>query len=123
MQQQELLNAWAEYILRLKEEKNSAAQPFELTLLRIKDANSFEAVTANNIEKQFIEQERNNLFAFLQEKLRNRQLQFNVILEEKAANRPVLETTLTAKEQYLKMAEQYPLVKELKDRLKLALDY
>ena len=118
-----LQQAWAEYILRLKEEKNPAAQPFELALLRIRDENSFEAVTANNIEKQFIEQDRNKLFAFLQGKLRNRFLQFSVIVEEKAENRPVIETTLTSKEQFLKMAEQYPLVRELKDRLRLDLDY
>jgi len=30
---------------------------------------------------------------------------------------------LSSKEQYLKLVEQYPLVKELKDRLRLELDY
>ena len=39
-----------------KEAKNPAAQPFQLAALRIKDENSFEAVTANNIEQKFIEQ-------------------------------------------------------------------
>lgn len=119
----DLQNAWAEYVIKLKEEKSPAAQPFELSLLRVKDDNSFEAVVSNNIEKQFIDQDRNKLFTFLKERLRNRLLQFNVIVEEKAENRPVIEPTLTAKEQFLKMAEQYPLVKELKDRLRLELDY
>lgn len=123
LKDEELRKAWSEYVLRLKEEKNSAAQPFELAILRIRDDNSFEAVTSNNIEKQFIEQERNKLFSFLQEKLLNRQLQFNVIVEENTENRPVIETTLTAKEQFQKMAEQYPMIKELKDRLRLELDY
>ncbi|MEO7984444.1 MAG: DNA polymerase III subunit gamma/tau [Bacteroidota bacterium] len=123
LQQDELQKAWAEYIIQLKEAKNPAAQPFELAILRIKDENSFEAVTANNIEKQFIEQNRNKLFAFLQERLKNRLLQFNVIAEEKPDDRPVAEVPLSAKEQFLKMAEQYPLVKELKDRLRLELDY
>ncbi len=118
-----LQQAWADYIQKLKQEKNPAAQPFELALLRIRDENSFEAVTANNIEKQFIEQDRNQLFAFLQERLQNRLLQFNVIVEEKAENRPPVEPTLTAREQFLKMAEQYPLVRELKERLRLDLDY
>ena len=63
------------------------------------------------------------MFAFLQGKLQNRFLQFSVIVEEKAENRPVIETTMTSKEQFLKMAEQYPLVRELKDRLRLDLDY
>ncbi|MBK7561846.1 MAG: hypothetical protein IPI68_10055 [Chitinophagaceae bacterium] len=92
-------------------------------MLRIKDENSFEAVTANNIEKQFIEQDRNKLFAFLQERLKNKLLHFNVTAEEKTEDRPPVEIPLSAKEQFLKMAEQYPLIKELKDRLRLELDY
>lgn len=123
LQQETLQKAWAEYISKLKSNKNPAAQPFELALLRVKDENSFEAVTANNIEKQFIEQERNALFHFLQLQLQNRLLQFNVVVEEKAEDRPVMEITLTSKEQFQKMTEQYPLVKELKDRLRLELDY
>jgi DNA polymerase-3 subunit gamma/tau len=123
LEYESLQKAWAEYVVKLKEAKNPAAQPFELALLRIKDENSFEAVTANNIEQKFIEQERNKLFAFLQELLQNRLLQFNVTIEEKAEDRPVIEIPLNSKEQFQKMVEQYPLVKELKDRLRLELDY
>ncbi len=123
LQQEELQKAWDEYILQLKETKNSAAQPFELALLRIRDDNSFEAVTATTIEKQFIEQERNKLFTFLQKQLNNRLLQFNIIVEEKTENRPQIEITMTSKEQFQKMSELYPMVKELKDRLRLELDY
>ncbi len=120
---EELQKSWNDYIFLLKEKRNPAAQPFELALLRIKDENSFEAVTSNNIEQKFIEQERNHLFHFLQDKLHNRLLQFNVIVEEKASDRPVLEVTLTSKEQFQKMTEEFPMVKELKDRLRLELDY
>jgi DNA polymerase-3 subunit gamma/tau len=121
--QEELQQAWSDYVARLKDAKSPAAQPFELAFLRIKDGNCFEAVVSNSIEKQFIEQERNKLFAFLQERLKNRSLQFNVIAEEKAGDRPFIEITLTSKEQFQKMTEMYPLVRELKDRLNLTLDY
>ncbi|HPG11173.1 MAG TPA: DNA polymerase III subunit gamma/tau, partial [Chitinophagaceae bacterium] len=120
---QTLQNAWAEYVKKLKAAKNPAVQPFELAILRINDESSFEAVTANSIEKQFIEQERNSLFDFLQKKLQNKMLQFSVIIEEKNEERPQTEQTLSAKEQYLKLAEQYPAIKDLKDKLKLELDY
>ena len=63
------------------------------------------------------------MFQYLQQQLSNRALQFNVIVEEKLQDRPKIEVSLTAKEQFQKMTEQYPLVKELKDRLKLDLDY
>lgn len=118
-----LQKAWAEYVLLLKEARNPAAQPFELALLRIKDENSFEAVTANNIEQKFIEAERNKLFHFLQQHLHNRLLQFNVVVEEKATDRPPVDIPMNAKEQFQKLADQYPMVKELKERLRLDLDY
>ncbi len=115
--------AWTEYILKLKEGRNPAVQPFELAHLLVKDENSFEVITANNIEQKFIEQERNHLFSFLQQQLKNKLLQFNVIVNENMGERPVVKETLSSKEQFLKIVEQYPLVKELKERLKLDLDY
>jgi DNA polymerase-3 subunit gamma/tau len=115
--------AWAGYIQKLKAAKNPAAQPFELAQLQINDENSFEVITANNIEQKFIEQERNELFSFLQQQLKHRLLQFNVVVSENPEERPVAEAPLSSKDQFLKITEQYPLVKELKDRLKLDLDY
>lgn len=118
-----LRSAWTGYIQQLKAAKNPAAQPFELAELQINDENSFEVITANNIEQKFIEAERNELFSFLQQQLKNRLLQFNVVVSENPGERPVAEAPLSSKDQFLKIAEQYPLVKELKDRLKLDLDY
>lgn len=123
LKEDELRRAWAGYIGILKEAKNPASQSFELSFLRIKDENSFEAVTANNIEQKFIEQERNKLFQYLQQQLQNRLLHFNVIVEEKMQDRPTIEITLTAKEQFQKLSGKFPLVKELKDRLRMDLDY
>src|SRR6218665_1275024 len=121
---EELLKlAWEEYIEKLKLGKNPAAAPFSLARLSVKDNNVFEVETANNIEQKFIEAERNNLFDFLQQRLKNRLLQFQVIVVETMEHKPVIDAPLNSKEQFLKMAEQYPLVKELRDRLKLDLDY
>lgn len=123
LQIEELEKAWDGYIQKLKDAKNPAVPSFQLAVLRVKDENSFEVITGNNIEKQFVEQERNKLFAYLQEALKNKLLQYNVIVEEKTDDRPPVEIPLSSKEQFLKMAEQYPLVKEMKDRLRLELDY
>jgi DNA polymerase-3 subunit gamma/tau len=123
LQEDSLQRAWVDYVQKLKDARNPAAQSFELASLRIKDENSFEAVTANNIEQKFIEQDRNRVFAYLQEKLNNRLLQFTVVIEENPDLRPKVEIPLSSKEQLQKMIEQYPLVKALKDKLKLDLDY
>lgn len=123
LQQDELKKAWFDFVEILRKEKSPAVQPFNLAQLRIKEAHSFEAVTANNIEKQFIEQNRNRLFSFLIEKLKNRGLQFSVVVEENPDSREPVEIPLSSKEQFMKMADQYPQIKELKDRLRLELDY
>ncbi|HPH31137.1 MAG TPA: DNA polymerase III subunit gamma/tau, partial [Chitinophagaceae bacterium] len=123
LEMETLQQAWEEYIVRLKADRNPAAQPFSLALLRIRDANSFEAITANNIEQKFIEAERNALFHFLQQRLQNKLLQFTVTVEDKNDDRAPVEVTLTSKEQFMKMAEQYPVIWDLKERLKLELDY
>ena len=118
-----LQQAWSGYVEVLKSNRNPAAQPFELAELRIEDECSFQVITSNNIEQKFIEQERNALFAFLQERLHNRQLQFVVLIEEKEGNRPQVEIPLSSREQFQKMSEQYPLVKELREKLNLDLDF
>ncbi|MGN6291704.1 MAG: DNA polymerase III subunit gamma/tau [Chitinophagaceae bacterium] len=123
LKEEPLQQSWEAYIQKLKEEKNPATQPFALAKLLIKDGNTFEVITANNIEQKFIEQERNQLFAFLQQRLKNRLLQFYVLVVENTEQQPVTDAPLSSKDQFLKMAEQYPLVKELRDRLRLDLDY
>ncbi len=121
--QEILQNAWNEYIQQLKIQKNPAVPSFEFAQLRVKDENSFEVITTNNIGQKFIEQERIKLFQFLHQVLGNRALQYNVVIEEQQGQQPVTEISMTARELYGKLVEQYPLVKELKERLKLELDY
>jgi DNA polymerase-3 subunit gamma/tau len=58
LQDDSLQKAWNDYVQKLKRQKTPAALSFEMALLRIKDDNSFEAVTTDNIQKQFIEQDR-----------------------------------------------------------------
>lgn len=115
--------AWIQYTEQLRLERNPAAQPFEAARLRVSDGSSFEVVTTNNIEQKFIEQERNTLFQFLQQQLQVIGLKFTVLVEEPAGHQPPAEGMLSSKEQFQELVKQYPLVQELKDRLRLELDY
>ena len=123
LQLEELQQAWNEYTVKLKEEKNPAGQNFEMAELRVQDANSFIALVNNNIQLRFIEQQGLKVSQFLREKLQNGQLQFYIVMRENTGSNSPIEAPLTSREQFQKMAEQYPLVKELKDRLRLELDY
>ncbi|MGC4100147.1 DNA polymerase III subunit gamma/tau [Ferruginibacter sp.] len=122
--EEELYVAWGLFIEKLVERKNhSAVTNFKMATLNIKDSNSIEIVTENNIQQKFIEQERAGLVEHLQSHFCNKQLVYTVIIVEKEYTQAPVEKTLTSREQYLRIIEEYPMVKELKDRLKLELDY
>lgn len=120
---QKLETAWKKLVQHFKENKNPAWQSFELANLVIKDANSFDATAANNLQQKFLELERNKACEFLQKELGIRKLKFSVVLIESDENSHQVDIPLSSKEQYQKIIEHFPLVKELKERLKLDLDY
>ena len=119
-----LHRVWQQYADYLRENRNPAVQSLELAVLRITDMQTFEVVTGNNLEQKFIEQEKRNLSDHLQKEFANKALSFTVIVEEKEgeAEEPG-DRPLNKREQFQQIVEQYPLVKELKDRLRLELDY
>ncbi len=115
--------AWNLYIEQLKIKKNPAWQSFEVAELVIRDSNHFEAIVNNNINQKFLDFERSKVSEFLQQKLCNKQLQFGITIAEGQQEKVQVDIPLSSREQYQKIIEQYPLVKELKDRLRLELDY
>jgi DNA polymerase III subunit gamma/tau len=118
-----LHKAWQQYADFLRENRNPAVQSLELAVLKIIDANSFEVSTHNNLEQKFIEQEKRGLSDHLQQVLDNKTVSFTVVVEKSAASGEPEDKPLNKREQFQQIVDQYPLVKELKDRLRLELDY
>jgi len=118
-----LMEAWYQFTTELKKNKNSAAQSFEGAELRILDELRFEILTNNNLEQRFIEQEKRKLSDLLQLRFQNKNISFSVVIREQNAGSLPKEKILSKRDQFYQIAEMYPLVKELKDKLKLELDY
>lgn len=123
LEQEKLNQLWELFTRILKENKNPAVQSFETATLNILSENSFEVITNNNLEQKFIEQEKRTLSDFLQKAFLNKVLHFAIKITGNPVNLAPAEKTLSKKDQFMLIVEQYPLVKELKDRLKLELDY
>jgi DNA polymerase-3 subunit gamma/tau len=121
--QDKLQEAWQSYTTLLRENKNPAVQSFDRATLNIISEKSFEVITNNNLEQKFIEQEKRELSEHIQKIFANRLIHFSVKITDNPMDTEPVEKTMTKKEQYLAIVEQYPLVKELKDRLGLELDY
>ncbi|HEY1114306.1 MAG TPA: DNA polymerase III subunit gamma/tau [Chitinophagaceae bacterium] len=118
-----LQKGWTAFIDHLKATRNPAWQSFEVSQLNILDAQSFEAVVGNNINQKFLELERNKASDFLKKELHNRMLQLIVTLVEAPQEEVAIERPLSSKEQYYLIAEEFPMVKELRERLGLNLDF
>ena len=122
--EEELYVSWGAFIEKLVAKKNhSAVTNFKMAVLKVIDNNSIEITTESNIQQKFIEQERATLVDHLQDHFCNKQLSYTVVIIEREKQELPGERPLNTKEQYLKIIEEYPLVKELKDRLRLELDY
>ena len=118
-----LHQAWQQFADSLRDNRNPAVQSFELATLRIVDAQTFEVSSNNNLEQRFIEQEKRSVSDHLQQVFGNKAISFTVIVEEKASIEEPADRPLNKREQFMQIVEQYPLVRELKDRLRLELDY
>ncbi len=124
LNEEELYVAWGLYIDELRKNNNhSGVSNFKSATLHIINNNCIEIITENNIQQKFIETERASLINHLQTYFNNRFLSYKVVIEKNETDNAMHERALTTKEQYLKIIEEYPLVKQLKDRLGLQLDY
>ena len=122
--EEELYIGWGLYIEELVKNKNlPAVSHFKSAGLNILDNNCIEIVTTNNMQQKFIEAERGALISHLQSHFNNRFLTYKIILVADDTKNELREEHLSTKQQYLKIIEEYPLVKELKDRLGMQLDY
>ena len=120
---EKLQESWNDYTNMLRENKNPALQSFVLAQLIILNDSSFEVITNNNLEQKFIEQEKRLLSEHLQKAFANKAINFTVKITDNPVDFTPSEKTLSKKDQFLLLAEQYPMIRELKEKLKLDLDY
>ena len=121
--EEELQCCWNLFIERLRINNNySAVTNFRAAELKVIDINTIEIITQGEIHKAFIEVERADLVSHIQDYFNNRSLIYQVAVIEKEEPVGNGEITLNRKQQYLKIIEEYPLVKELKERLRLELE-
>ncbi len=124
LNEEELYIAWGLYIEELRKNNNhSGISNFKSARLNIIDNNCIEIITDSNIQQKFVETERAALIEHLQAYFNNRYLTYKVIVMENKNNDKIADEHLSTKEQYLRIIEEYPLVKQLKDKLGLQLDY
>jgi DNA polymerase-3 subunit gamma/tau len=119
-----LQGIWLEYGALLEtQQKHSASNTFKTAKLLIEEDNFF-SVTVNAFTQQkFIEQERTILLDKIQVAFSNRSISYKVLVEEGVQEALPAHMVLNSRQKFEKIAEQFPLLKELRDKLKLEIDY
>ena len=124
LNEEELYIAWGLYIEKLMNtNKKPIIANFKTAKLNIVDENCIEISTRGVLQQRFIEAERGELSAHLQSHFNNRFLTYKLTVAEDENDNVPKEEVLSTKQQYLRIIEEYPLVKQLKDQLGMQLDY
>jgi DNA polymerase-3 subunit gamma/tau len=115
---------WKCFTAKLKKQfKHSVVTVFNNAELTVVNDQHFSITVSATLEQKFIEQEKLPLLEYLKERFQNKNIGFTIHINDVQKEIVVSEATLTTREKYQKIIEQYPLIKELKDRLRLELDY
>ena len=118
-----VMEVWTRYKEQLKtENKPSTATAFHQSTLEIINDSFFTVTVGTSFEQKFIDQEKMTVLELMKIQFQNRSLDFAIEVVEKPNDDEPLEEHLSTKAKFDKIVEQYPMVKVLKDRLKLDLE-
>ena len=121
---EKLRACWDAYGATLEaQQKHSAAGTFKMAVLEIENDIHFTVRVPGLTAQKFVEQERMMLIDQIFATFNNRSIKFSVIVDATEKEDVPIHMRLNSKQKFERISEQYPLLKELKEKLKLEIDY
>jgi DNA polymerase-3 subunit gamma/tau len=115
-----LKTCWDEYAVVLEANaKHASAGTFKVAQLNIIDDTHFTITVGALTAQKFVEQERMNVLEKVWDKFQNRAIQFDILVEASEQEDVPLHMRLNSKQKYDRIADQYPLVRALKNKCNL----
>ncbi|MDE3251679.1 MAG: DNA polymerase III subunit gamma/tau [Bacteroidota bacterium] len=119
-----LQQCWDTYTLELEKQlKHSSAGTFKSARLELDSDTRFTVTVSALTSQKFVEQEKTMLLDYLHTEFNNRAILFDVLVEASEREDIPAHMRLNSKQKFEYIAEQYPLVRDLKERLNLEIDY
>lgn len=119
-----LTHFWDNYTIELEKQlKHSAAGTFKIAALSINSDIHFTVHVSAITAQKFVEQEKLDLKEQLHLLFNNRLIDFDILVDLGEKEDVPLHMRLNSKQKFERIAEQYPLIKELKEKLRLEIDY
>lgn len=121
---EKLQEVWLQYADKLeKDQKHSSANTFRIARLNITGTHKFLVSVSAITQQKFIEQEKTILNGVIQQAFHDRSISFEIFIEEGVKEETPAHLRMNSKERFEALAAKYPLLAELKDKLRLELDY
>lgn len=115
---------WEEFIERFRQaNKMTVVSNLALAVLKLLGATEIGIVSRNIVQHRFMEEEKMAISEFFKQKFNNPTLVLTLQLDETQQVQDLGPAPLSSREQFQHMSEKFPLVKELKDRLNMELDF
>ena len=115
-----LKKCWDEYAIYLEQNaKHASSGTFKVAVLTIIDDIHFTVTVGALTAQKFVEQERMNFLEKIWDAFQNRAIQFDILVEAGEQEDVPLHMRLNSKQKYDRIAEQFPLVRDLKNRCNL----
>jgi DNA polymerase-3 subunit gamma/tau len=115
---------WEEFIDRFRQaNKMTVVSNLQLAAITLPAPEEIAITSRNIVQFRFMEEEKLAISAFFKDKFHNLGIVLTLLLDETQQAVDIGPAPLSSREQFQKMTESYPLVKELKDRLNLELDF
>ena len=121
---EKLRSCWDAYGATLEaQQKHSASGTFKMAVLEIENDIHFTVRVPGLTAQKFVEQERMMLIDQIFSTFNNRSIKFSIIVDATEKEDVPIHMRLNSKQKFERISEQYPLLKELKEKLKLEIDY
>ncbi|MCW3463201.1 DNA polymerase III subunit gamma/tau [Chitinophaga nivalis] len=115
---------WEEFIDQYRQaNKMTVVSNLQLALLKLLTPTEIGIVSRNIVQFRFMEEEKLVISEFFKQKFNNPTIILTLLLDESQQTQDIGPAPLSSREQFQQMAEKFPLVKELKDRLNMELDF
>ncbi|WP_089829855.1 DNA polymerase III subunit gamma/tau [Chitinophaga filiformis] len=115
---------WDEFIDTFRQaNKMTVVSNLQLATINLAGPEEIAIVSRNIVQFRFMEEEKLAISGFFKEKFRNPAIVLTLQLDESQQTVDIGPAPLSSREQFQKMVEKYPLIKELKDKLNMELDF
>jgi DNA polymerase-3 subunit gamma/tau len=115
---------WEEFIDVFRQaNKMTVVSNLQLAVVKLLAPEEIGIVSRNIVQFRFMEEEKLAISDFFKRKFNNPAIILTLQLDETQQTQDIGPAPLSSREQFHRMIEQYPLVKELKDKLNMELDF